>query len=85
MQHYDPNQELQLDLKNNVAYGPRQPVPVYEDLLHIRSSASVVDYNRPGAERKRGILWSNSKSMTDIFVILENLNETLESKAKISK
>ena len=42
----DLNQELQLDLKSNVAYGPSQPVPVYEDVLHIRSSASAVDYDR---------------------------------------
>ena len=42
-----PNQELQLDLKDN---GPSQPVPVYEDVLHIRSSASAVDYDRQHEE-----------------------------------
>ena len=42
----DPNQVLQLDLKNNVVYGSSQPVPVYEDVLHIRSSVSAVDYDR---------------------------------------
>ena len=42
----DPNQELQLDLKDNVAYGPSQPIPVYEDVLYIRASASAVDYDQ---------------------------------------
>ena len=57
----------ELELKDNVAYGPMrssssQPVPLYEDM---RSSACAVEYHEQGLELRENVAYCGltSKSM----------------------